>query len=197
MGLFGSKKPAADAGPAPIAEYKVIYRGGFAQLPKAKAGGIELRYWPDRLTLTPTTGSKSWWQPVELPYAAIHNLTIEQRQVSAAENLLSAGKGGGSRDLATMNNIHLHYSDPTGRQMLLRLEMLTGVTVTGQAKKCAEMLDQLRANRILDQITTPGATAPVASAGVADELAKLGQLAQQGLLSPEEFAAAKARLLGQ
>jgi hypothetical protein len=81
--------------------------------------------------------------------------------------------------------------------MLLRLEMLTGVTVTGQAKKCAEMLDMLRANRILDQITSPTATAPVASVGVAEELAKLGQLHQQGLLSPEEFAAAKAQLLGQ
>lgn len=197
MGLFGSKKPAADAGPQPIAEYKVTYRGGFAHLPKAKVGGIELRWWPDRLTLDPTTASKKFWQPMELPYAAIHNLTIEQRQVSAAENLLSAGKGGGSRDLATMNNLHLHYIDQTGQQLLLRLEMLTGVTVTGQAKKCAEMLDMLRANRILDQITTPAASAPVASAGVADELAKLGQLAQQGILSPEEFVAAKARLLGQ
>lgn len=40
--------------------------------------------------------------------------------------------------------------------------------------------------------------APPAPAGgnVTDELARLGQLQQQGLLTPEEFAAAKARLLG-
>lgn len=197
MGLFGNKKPSGDAGPAPIAEYKVVYKGGLPHLPKAKVAGIELRYWPDRLTLDPTAAAKKFWEPMELPYAAISDLTIERRQVSAAENLLSAGNGGGSRDLATMNNIHLHYAGADGHPVLLRLEMLTGVTVTGQAKKCAEMLDQLRAHRILDQITAPAGAAPTAGGGVADELAKLGQLAQQGILSPEEFTAAKARLLGQ
>lgn len=195
MGLFGNKKP--EAGPQAVAEYKVIYKGGLQQLPKSKVGGIELKFWPDRLTLDPTTASKKFWEPLALYYAAIQNLTIEQRQVSAAENLLSAGKGGGSRDLATMNNIHLHYAGPDGHPVMLRLEMLTGVTVTGQAKKCAEMLDQLRAHRILDQITAGIPPAPTAGGGVADELAKLGQLAQQGILSPDEFAAAKARLLGQ
>lgn len=33
-------------------------------------------------------------------------------------------------------------------------------------------------------------------AGLTEQLARLGELAQQGLLTPEEFAAAKARLLG-
>ncbi|AUY54027.1 SHOCT domain-containing protein [Streptomyces sp. CB01881] len=40
---------------------------------------------------------------------------------------------------------------------------------------------------------------PTASAGapdIADKLADLGRMAQQGLLTPEEFATAKARLLG-
>ncbi|MBP0447962.1 SHOCT domain-containing protein [Kitasatospora sp. RG8] len=40
---------------------------------------------------------------------------------------------------------------------------------------------------------------PAASAGapdLADKLADLGRMAQQGLLTPEEFATAKARLLG-
>jgi hypothetical protein len=58
------------------------------------------------------------------------------------------------------------------------------------------MLDLLRAHRVLDQISGPAATAPTADGGVADELAKLAQLAQQGILSPEEFVVAKARLLG-
>lgn len=35
-----------------------------------------------------------------------------------------------------------------------------------------------------------------AKSSLADELAKLNELQQQGVLSPEEFAAAKARLLG-
>lgn len=43
----------------------------------------------------------------------------------------------------------------------------------------------------------PQAAAPAHAGGsLADELAKLNQLAAQGILSPQEFAAAKGRLLG-
>lgn len=196
MGLFGSKKETVDAGPAPLAEYKVVYRGGLPELPKAKVGGIELRYWPDRLTLDPTAASKKWWEHLEIPYAAIGGFTIEKRQVGTAETLLSAGKPGGTRDLATDNNLHISYTSQDGQPMLLRLEMLTGVTVGGQAKKCTEMVDLLRVHRILDQLTGP-TTAPAAAGGsVADELAKLAALREQGILSEDEFAASKARLLG-
>ncbi|MEZ0089938.1 SHOCT domain-containing protein [Streptacidiphilus sp. EB129] len=198
MGLFNSKTPSADSASAPIAEYKVVYRGGLASLPKPKAAGIELRYWPDRLTLDPTSAARKFWEPLTLPYAAIGDLTIEQRQVSSTEALLASGKGGGARDLATHNNIHLTYTSPEGQAMLLRVEMLTGLTVNGQAKKCAEMLDMIRVNRIREQFAAaPASASPAGSGSVADELAKLGMLAQQGILSPEEFTAAKARLLGQ
>ncbi|WP_055602770.1 SHOCT domain-containing protein [Streptomyces aureus] len=56
--------------------------------------------------------------------------------------------------------------------------------------------------------SAPQAAAPVAAASapaapvsggapsVTDQLVRLGELAQQGLLTPEEFAAAKAQLLG-
>ena len=45
----------------------------------------------------------------------------------------------------------------------------------------------------------PPAPAPVAAPAapdIADKLADLGRMVQQGLLTPEEFTAAKARLLG-
>ncbi|MET9954256.1 SHOCT domain-containing protein [Streptomyces sp. NPDC006339] len=44
----------------------------------------------------------------------------------------------------------------------------------------------------------PPPTASWAEGGpsIPDQLARLGDLAQQGLLTPEEFAAAKAKLLG-
>ncbi|MCX4750943.1 hypothetical protein OG455_41415 [Kitasatospora sp. NBC_01287] len=35
MALFKKSQPA-DAGAAPLAEYKVVYKGGLAELPKAK-----------------------------------------------------------------------------------------------------------------------------------------------------------------
>ncbi|WP_371654715.1 MULTISPECIES: SHOCT domain-containing protein [unclassified Streptomyces] len=41
----------------------------------------------------------------------------------------------------------------------------------------------------------PGAPGP-GDAALVDRLTQLGRLAQQGLLTPEEFTAAKAKLLG-
>ena len=41
-----------------------------------------------------------------------------------------------------------------------------------------------------------GAAEALSGSSVADEIAKLGQLRQQGLLTEEEFAAQKAKLLG-
>ncbi|MFI9210379.1 SHOCT domain-containing protein [Streptomyces sp. NPDC053253] len=48
------------------------------------------------------------------------------------------------------------------------------------------------------QSPLPPAGAPASGAAptVTDQLTRLGELAQQGLLTPEEFAAAKAKLLG-
>ncbi|MFC1433238.1 SHOCT domain-containing protein [Streptacidiphilus sp. N1-3] len=41
----------------------------------------------------------------------------------------------------------------------------------------------------------PRPAAPAAGGELTDQLAQLGQMVQQGLLTPEEFAAAKAKLL--
>lgn len=194
MGLFkSSKAEPADGTPAPIAEYKVIYRGGLAELPKAKTGHIMLQAWGDCFAMEPGSVSKKFWTPLTIPYAAISDVQIVRRQVSTAESLLSSSQG--QRNLEQDNNIHIHYTDATGQPVVLRVEMLTGVTVTGQAKKAAEFNDLLQAHGIRAQFQQ--ATAPAGSGSVADEFAKLGQLFQQGILSPEEFAAAKGQLLGQ
>jgi hypothetical protein len=192
MGLFGKKE--TQTGPAPLAEYKVTYKGGLAQLPKAKVGGIMLQIWPDRFDLQPTTGSKSFWQPLTIPYPAITDLQIVQRQVGGFESVLAAGSRNGTRDLQTDNNLHLHYTDATGTPTVLRLEMLTGVTVSNQAAKCTELDDLLRTSGIRQQFHS--APAPARGGSLTDELARLQDLAQQGVLSPQEFAAAKAQLLG-
>lgn len=197
MALFKSKnQQPADGTPSPLAEYKVIYKGGLPELPKAKIGGIEMKFWPDRIALEPTTASKKFWQPLALPYAAITDLQIVKRQVSTGEALLS-GRGG-TRDLEQDNNIHIGFATEHGQPLVLRLEMLTGVTVTGQAKKCRELEDLLRVNGIRDSFAAGAGQAPqdAVGGGVAEEIGKLAALHTQGILSDAEFAAAKARLLG-
>src|SRR5689334_16775063 len=105
----------------------------------------------------------------DLPQWAIGDLTIERRQVGTAETLLAAGQPGGARDLATDNNVHIAYTDQDGQPTLLRLEMLTGVTVGGQAKKCTEMPNMMRVLGIRTYFADlPSRVAPVSVGSIAD-----------------------------
>jgi len=112
MALFRSKTTPPDTGPAPIAEYKVNYRGGLATLPKAKIGGIMVQVWDDRFTFEPTTGSKKFWEPLTIPYTAISDVRIVRRQVTTGEALLTSSSN--MRNLEQDNNIHFHYTDTAG-----------------------------------------------------------------------------------
>jgi hypothetical protein len=184
----------------PLESYSVTYRGGLPDLPKAKVGKIELEIRADRFKLKPTSASKNFWSEMEIPYNTILNLEIVERTLNSFEGI--AGRLN-SRQLNQRNNIHITYLRPEGDQ-LLRLEMLSGVTVMGQAKKCNEFQDRLRNLRVREQfVANAPAAAPSALVApatpmiaVADELAKLAALRDSGVLSAEEFDAQKAKLLG-
>jgi hypothetical protein len=184
----------------PLESYNVTYRGGLPDLPKPKVGKIELEICADRFKLKPTSGTKKFWSEMEIPYNTILNLEIVERTLNSFEGI--AGRLN-SRQLNQRNNIHITYLGPEGDQ-LLRLEMLSGVTVMGQAKKCNEFQDRLRNLRIREQfVANAPASAPSALVaptspltGVADELVKLAALRDSGVLSAEEFDTQKAKLLG-
>ncbi|MFI9326655.1 SHOCT domain-containing protein [Kitasatospora sp. NPDC052868] len=63
-----------------------------------------------------------------------------------------------------------------------------------QNEAIAELQAQQAAPPVQAAPSAPAA--PAAGADIADKLAQLGRMVQQGLLTPEEFATAKARLLG-
>ena len=176
----------------PLESYDVTYRGGLPELPKSKVGKISMEIHTDRFKLKPTTTTKKFWSELEIPYNTISNLEVVERNVSTFEGL--AG-GLNSRQLNQKNNIHIAYSGLEG-EMLLRLEMLSGVTVMGQAKKCNEFEDRLRNFRIREQFVANTPVVDSSSGSLSDELKKLASLKADGVLTEEEFAAAKARLLG-
>jgi len=60
----------------------------------------------------------------------------------------------------------------------------------------AEVIENWFRSHSLFGANTASTPAPVSSSSVADEIAKLGQLRSQGLLTEAEFEAQKARLLG-
>lgn len=135
----------------PLATYTVVYRGGLPGLPKAKTGGISLHVFNDRFQLTSKMGSKKFWTDLTIPYASIGHVTIADRQVSTFEAI--AG-GLNSRQLNQRNNIHITFTNEDGRCLTLRLEMLTGVAVPAQAKRCAEFQDLLQVNDIPGQFVS-------------------------------------------
>lgn len=175
-----------------IGKYKVSYRGGIASLPKAKIGTILLHVLDDRFEFEPTTGSKKFWEELVLPYSEVSEVEAVDRTVSTFEGLMG---GLDSRQLNQKNVLVFSHSD--GQQ--LRVEMMTGVTVMGQAKKCVEFLDQIVANGIRSQFAAVPSEEPLPSGAASSptsELLQLAELHASGALSDQEFAAAKSRLLG-
>ena len=101
------------------------------------------------------------------------------------------------QDTETLNVIAITYLGDDDEEILLRLEMLTGVNVYTQAKKCQEMLDVLRQNTILNRINKNNkATGVAPQISNADELKKYKELLDSGVITQEEFNAKKTRLLG-
>jgi putative oligomerization/nucleic acid binding protein len=200
MGLFG-KRSAEEESAHEV--YKVVYKGGHPDLPKAKTGEIRLLLMDDEFQLHPTIGSKSFWNRIDIPYGDVVDLRIVGRQVSTLESVLG---GMDSRQLNQDNNIHIEHLDAEGKLTTLRFEMLTGITVQNQAKKCLELEDRLRNLGIRSRFrgtptAAPAAAAPADGGGgagggdIADQIAKLANLKDQGILSDEEFQTKKAELL--
>ena len=104
------------------------------------------------------------------------------------------------------NNIHITLARD-GVELILRLEMLSAVTVMGQAEKCRELMDRLRTNGILQRIEagaaaaadpTPAATAsPTQPDDIPARLRELAALHDEGILTPEEYETKKADLLSR
>jgi hypothetical protein len=150
---------AADLGQE-LDEYDVIYLGGLPSYPSKKVGKVNLIIRSSGFELRPTSTTRSWFAGLAMPYSGVDDLTIEQRQVSTFE----AFAGGlNSRQLNQANNIHITMHTPNGL-LVLRLEMLTGFTVMGQAKKCREFTDRLLTLGIRNQFraSLPPAQQPTA-----------------------------------
>lgn len=178
-----------------LLSYKMNYRGGHPDYPKPKVSGLSFGIYPDRFELQPTNAAKKWFRGLSIPYSQVRDVQIVARNVGTAEALLG---GLNSRQLNQDNNIHIAY-DADGHSIVLRLEMLTGVSVMGQAKKCRELEDRLRNLGIREKFSsaTPTASAVSSTGGILDQIATLASLRSEGILSDDEFEAKKTELLGR
>jgi hypothetical protein len=197
--VFGRKKDTDVSREGLIDSYTVTYKGGLRELSKAKLGKITLDIYEDRFRLTAGNDvARKFWTDIEIPYKTTSEVVVADRTVSTFEGL--AG-GLNSRQLNQKNNIHFSFLGSDGRTVL-RVEMLTGVTVSGQAKRCQEFEDRLRSHQIRERFGAVAAThTPMhgaqqdARVSTADEMGKLAALRDQGILSDEEFQSQKNKLL--
>ena len=194
-------KALTDEAKAPIegsiTRYQVIYLGGFPMKPQKKSNSLSLGFniMEDRFIFKPEYLAKTEWfgdENFEVLYSQVTKFEIVKRQVSTTEALLGSGD---TKDLEQLNNIEITYLDTEGNEQVLRVEMLTGVTVYGQATKCRELLDLLREKKILPLLNKKNVSENTAISS-ADEIKKYKDLLDSGIITQEEFDAKKKELLG-
>lgn len=190
MGLFGKKEEEEGL----IESYGVVYKGGHPEYPKEKAGKIEFKVFEDRFEFLPTMSTKKWFKGLTIPHNRVLDLQIVQRQVGTVEGILG---GLDSRQLNQPNNIHISYESDSGEKVVLRLEMLSGITVMGQAKKCQEFEDRLRTHHIREKFCSVQDEAAQEKPGedIPAQIEKLAALRDKGIISQQEFDTKKADLL--
>jgi hypothetical protein len=192
MGFFSKKEKEEGL----IESYGVIYKGGHPHYPKEKNGEIEFKVFEDRFEFHSTMGTKNWFNGITIPITKISDLQIVQRQIGSFEGLLG---GLNSRQLNQANNIHISYESELGEKILIRLEMLSGVTVMGQAKKCLEFEDRLRVYHIREKFVAESTKASENKndIDIPSQIEKLAALLDKGIISQQEFDLKKTDLLSK
>ena len=180
--------------------YQVIYLGGFPMKPQKKSDSLSLGFniMEDRFIFKPEYLAKTEWfgeDNLEIPYEQVTNFEVVKRQVSTTEALMSSN--GDTKSLEQENNIQITYKDNDGDEHVLRVEMLTGTTIYGQANKCREMLDLLREKKILKLLTKEETKESNSSDDALAQLEKLASLKEKGIISEDEFNEKKSVLLSK
>lgn len=196
-----------------IMRYGVTYKGGLAKYPKQQSGEIGLNVMEECFYLKPTIGTNDWFEEMAIPYAKIKSLEIVERKISNTEWLLSSSDSD-MKAMEQKNNIEIEYEDVDGNEQFIRLEMLTGISIYGQAKKCVEFMDVLRQNGILKKFAgnrnaaqnmqgqqmsgmQAGETQAANGDVILEQIEKLAGLKEKGILSEEEYQQKKSELLAK
>lgn len=182
-----------------IIRYKVIYKGGFHRKPQKKSDSLALGFnvMEDCFIFKPENLARKEWfgdDNFVIPYDKVTKFEIVKRQVSTTEAMMSGN--GDTKILEQLNNINISYIDDDHSEQMVRVEMLTGTTVYGQAAKCQELIDLLREKKILSKLNKER-NENIQSMGndVLTQIEKLASLKEKGVINEDEFSKKKAELL--
>ena len=183
-----------------IIRYTVIHLGGFPNKPTKKMDSLALGFnvMEESFIFKPELLAKRQWfgeENVVVPYNKVRKFEIVKRQISTTEYMMSSN--GNAQALEQPNNINITYLDDDGDEVMLRVEMLTGTTVYGQAEKCRELMDLLREKKILKKFLGEESASAKQESGddILAQLEKLASLKEKGIISEDEYNAKKGALL--
>ena len=191
---FGGDKNKEEMMPleGALIRYDVAYLGGLPEYADSKGDGLlGMNLMEDRFVFTDTFQSRAWFCGYCIPYNSVTGITLEERNMSNAEAVLSF-----AADLHTQqaNNICISFRNTHGVELMLRLAMRTGGTIYKQAAKCREFMDILRQYGIMTAIKEQQQTAPQ-QPDILDQIERMAQLRDAGILTEEEFTQKKTQLL--
>ena len=174
-------------------KYTVLYLGGLPHHPK-KVYNVFLSLTENSFQLK-AKFAKDEDINTEILYSKVVDFEIAQRQVSTFEGLLG---GLDSRQLDKANNIHITFVNQDSAKLTLRLEMITGITVMGQAIECTKLVDFIKVNKIFDLFAKQEQIdSSSESENVVSQIEKLSSLHKQGILTDKEYSSKKTELLAK
>ena len=178
-----------------IETYDIIYLGGHPSYPKAKIGKVVLNICKSNFELVSTARSSKWLTSFSIPYDKVIDFQIVQRKISSIWGRLGEKN---SIHLNKPTNIHIKYENESGNEILLKLEMSSGITVTRQAKKCSQLEGIIRLNNIRDQfinVNCQSVVQPEILYDITSQIEKLAFLLEKSFITKEEFLNKKSKLL--
>jgi hypothetical protein len=140
------------------------------------------------------------WRPVaRLPYSEIRRLDISGRgEVTSGGGFIGGGFGfeGAATGIAIAALLNAATSK-SRMETVLQLEGSDAEAFFHYGRATPERL-RIELSAVFGRVRkeTEGPRQQAGEVGVADQLSKLADLRREGLLSPEEFGAAKRRILG-
>ncbi|MCP2014385.1 hypothetical protein L1280_001522 [Deinococcus sp. HSC-46F16] len=135
---------------------------------------------------------------VRIPYTDIYDLDLDNFKVSMMRSFLA---GGSDNDVHRLKNTLVVICRINGVKQRVKFEVWGGLSVHAGALNAQKAVDHMAEVRHLfaqEQAPTPfPSSAPATTFSIADELERLAQMRERGLLDDEEFKAFKAKLLAK
>lgn len=135
---------------------------------------------------------------LRIPYADIYDLDLDNFKVSMMRSFLSSGT---DNDVHRLKNTVVVICRINGVKQRVKFEVWGGLSVHAGALNAQKVIDHLAEFRHLfapEHAAAPlPQLTPAAAFSVTDELERLAQMRDRGLLDEEEFRAFKAKLLAK